>query len=99
MEGLAAKGNSPGMEFPKQWRCRLSNVGTGVATTIVVIGWSGMLWYCIVGVPLAVASIGTAKVSQWPSFLQTTSSKLLKNYEISVEELLHYSSQLSSISI
>lgn len=59
MEGLAAKGNSPGLESPKQWRCRRPNAGTGVAT-MVVIGWSGMLWYCIVGVPLAVPSMGTA---------------------------------------
>ena len=77
MEGLAAKGNSPRMQVPKQWRCRLSNVGTGVTTTIVVIGWSEMLWYCIVGVPLAVASIGIAKIRSGQA-LQRRSSKLLK---------------------
>lgn len=61
IEGLAAKGNSPGVDSPKQWRWFLWNVGTG-ATIIAVIGWSGMLWYCIAGVPLVVASMGTAKL-------------------------------------
>lgn len=61
IEGLADKGNSPGVEFPKQCRCCLWKVGSGVATTMAVIVWSVMLWYWIVGVPLVVASIGHCK--------------------------------------
>lgn len=53
IEGFADNGNSPGVASPKQWRvCRLAMVG---------IGWSVMLWYWRVGVPLVVASMGTAQ--------------------------------------
>lgn len=44
---------------------------------MVVIGWSGMLWYCIVGVPLAVASIGTAKIRSGQAW-QRRSSNILE---------------------
>jgi hypothetical protein len=56
MEGLADKGNSPGMEYPKQWLCCRWNADTG-EEKIAVIRWLGMLWYWIVGVPLVVMSM------------------------------------------
>lgn len=60
MEGFADNGNSPGVASPKQCRvCRL-NDGLG-DVTIAGIGCSGMLWYWILGVPLVVASMGTAQ--------------------------------------
>lgn len=65
MEGLADSGNSPGVASPKQWRCCRWN-GGGEEVTSAVIGWSGMLWYWIVSVPLVVASMGTAYSLQCP---------------------------------
>lgn len=83
IEGLADKGNSPGVEFPKQCRCCLWKVGSGVATTMAVIVWSVMLWYWIVGVPLVVASIGHCKkLYAVPQTLQKKISKLPKYVQI-----------------
>jgi hypothetical protein len=56
MEGLIARGNSPGLPFPVQWRCeRSSTVRKGDEWEL---DSSAMLCKCIKGeVPLVVASI------------------------------------------
>lgn len=59
MEGLADKGNSPGLDSPKQWRCWRWKFCKG--ETGRVRGWSTMLWCGTGAVPLAVASMGTAR--------------------------------------
>lgn len=57
MEGLTARGNSPGIPSPQQWRCERSiNVGNGDEWEV---DSSALLWNCITGeVPLAAVSMG-----------------------------------------
>ena len=48
---------------------------------MAVIGWSGMLWYWIVGVPLVVASImGTAKPYAVPKLCRRKDLNCSGNY-------------------
>lgn len=76
MEGLVARGNSPGWALPKQWRWQRWRLCCSGVTSDR--GWSMRLIYGIEGAaPLAVASIGhSVELYAMPKFEQKREHKL-----------------------